>query len=180
MHHPQTYQRPKDDQNFWDLVLSVLFALLLIAAGWSLWRAYGAYPWRIGWLDALLLSLAVFRITRLLVYDKITRFIREWFMLKKEVTHDDGTKWVQLSTRKKGLFAAVHDLLQCPWCTGMWVALVAVWGYFLFPWAWFVMLMLAVSGAASIVQLMANRTGWKAEKLKLEVEKEEGESAHAC
>lgn len=161
-----TYRRLKEDQNAWDIFLSVLFAALLILSS-SILLERGGYPWRVNVFDAILMSLAVFRITRLLVYDKITRFIREWFLQKREVTQD-GAVYVEYYPYKRGPLLAVSELLQCPWCVGVWIAFFVVFGYFAFPWAWYIMLILAVAGVGSLLQIIGNSIGWRAENLKLE------------
>ena len=60
------------------------------------------------------------------------------------------------------------DLLHCPWCIGVWSALIVVFCYFVFPWAWSVIFFLALAGAGSLLQVIANGIGWRAELLKKE------------
>jgi hypothetical protein len=49
-----------------------------------MWLKYGAFPQGVDVFDALLMAFAAFRITRLVVYDKITRWFRELFTHKVE------------------------------------------------------------------------------------------------
>lgn len=62
----------------------------------------------------LLLALAVARVTRLVVSDKIGHPLRAWVLRR----NGDQGKWT----------FAVH----CPWCVGMWVAIGAspLWWFF--------------------------------------------------
>jgi hypothetical protein len=106
--------------------------------------------------DFALLSLATLRLIRLLVYDRITQFVRDWFF-------EDP---ISGSCPKSGFKASVGHLFGCPWCMGVWVGLFIVFFYFLTPLARFPILILAVSGVASFIQLLANMVGWKAENLK--------------
>jgi hypothetical protein len=48
----------------------------------------------------------------------------------------------------------------------MWSALIGTLAYYAFPWAWFVVLFLAIAGVSSFVQIIANAIGWYAENLK--------------
>ncbi|HYF12843.1 MAG TPA: DUF1360 domain-containing protein [Candidatus Paceibacterota bacterium] len=167
-----TQTRLKEDQNFWNVVFSVFFLLVLVFALWSLYRARGSFPTFIPVFDAVMLSFASFRITRLIVYDKITRFFRELFVHRREVVHD-GKTYVELTPYENGVLHTMNDLLQCPWCIGLWAGLIATYAYFMFPWAWFVLLFLALSGLGSLLQLIGNLIGWRAENLKLDANSKE-------
>ncbi len=105
--------------------------------------------------DALIMAFATLRITRLIVYDKIARWFRDLFNFDN------------------GFCATVRDLLVCPWCIGMWASLVIVFCYFVFPWAWSVIFLLGIAGAGSLLQVIANGVGWRAELLKMDA-KEKG------
>ncbi|MDE2212960.1 MAG: DUF1360 domain-containing protein [Patescibacteria group bacterium] len=111
------------------------------------------------------MALAVLRITRLLVYDKITRFAREWFLQKRTVV-ENGKEFIELKEFQKGFRHTIHDLLQCPWCVAVWASLVVVFCYFEFTWSWYVIFMLAVAGVGSFLQVSANAIGWYAEAKK--------------
>lgn len=166
-------QWPKEDQNFWNFVLSLFFLLALIGAMWEVWGERGDFPHSVPIFDALLMAFAAFRITRLVVYDKIMRWFRELFVKRREFERD-GRTWVEIEPHPRGFFATVHDLLGCPWCIGFWSALIIAFVYFMYPWAWFVIFFLALAGAGSLIQLAANAIGWKAENLKLDsIEKEQ-------
>lgn len=70
-------------------------------------------------LDVLLMiSLASFRVTRLIVFDKITEFIRAPFF--DIVMDGEESFFVPKST---GLKKWIGGLLDCYWCTGFWVSL---------------------------------------------------------
>jgi hypothetical protein len=147
----------RKSENLWNFLFSVFFVAVLVVALWYMKSVRGFYLGRVEPFDALLLSLASFRVTRLIVYDKISRWFRDLF--------DDP--------RGYGLRHTIHDLLNCPWCIGFWSALILVVAYFTQEWAWTVIFFLAVAGVGSLVHLYANGVGWKAENLKLDaVEKE--------
>ncbi len=169
-------KRQKEDQNVWNFFFSLFFVGALVFCLYVLYSVHGQFPSSITFLDVALLSFAAFRITRLVVYDKITRFFREWFVSKKEV-EENGVVWVELMPLPSGFRRTLHDLLQCPWCVGLWAGLIASFCYFIFAWAWFVILFLAVSGLGSLLQLFANYIGWYGENLKLDANKKEREGS---
>jgi hypothetical protein len=142
--------------NIWNFLFSAFFLVVLVAATEGVRMLTGSYPKEVPIFDAILMAFATLRITRLIVYDKIARWFRELF-----VRGDNGFLWT------------VRDLLECPWCIGFWSALVIAFVYFAFAWAWFVIFFLALAGAGSLLQIIANGVGWRAETLKLEA-KEKG------
>ncbi len=127
----------------------------------------GGYLISVPPFDAVMMAFAAFRITRLIVYDKIARWFRELFADTREF-EKDGVTWIEIKPYGSGFRHTVHDLLQCPWCIGVWSALVVVFCYFVFNWAWSVIFFLALAGAGSLLQVIANAIGWKAEILKNE------------
>ncbi|HUD03088.1 MAG TPA: DUF1360 domain-containing protein [Candidatus Paceibacterota bacterium] len=145
-----------DGQNFWNFIFSILFIGVLAGALWLMKAVRGGYLVSVSPFDALLMALASFRITRLVVYDKISRWFRDLFQ-----------------HAETGVMRTIRDLLACPWCIGFWSALVIVVAYFIFPWAWSVIFFLAVAGTGSLMQLYANQVGWRAENLKLDAKEKE-------
>lgn len=161
--------RPKEDQNFWNFIFSLFFFVVLIVAMWELWGEYHDFPRAVPIFDFVLMSLAAFRITRLVVYDKITRWFRELFV-QRRVFEQDGKTFVEVQPFERGFRRTISELLACPWCIGFWSALIIAFAYFMFPWAWFVILFLALAGAGSFVQITANAVGWTAENIKKNTE----------
>jgi hypothetical protein len=95
----------------------------------------GGYLVSVPPFDALFMAFATFRITRLIVYDKITRWFRELFV-RRRVYEKDARGGSKSPLIKAGFFPYIYDLLQCPWCIGFWSALGVVFFYFIFAWAW--------------------------------------------
>lgn len=104
-------------------------------------------------LDFILLSLASFRLTRLIVYDKITAFLRKPFFDEIEEKNDKGETEIYIIPKKTGFKGWMGELLSCYWCTGIWSAIVIVAVSFFFPyWSNPVIVVLAVAGLASFVE----------------------------
>jgi hypothetical protein len=164
--------RVKEDQNFWNFLFSIFFILVLVAALWYMREARGGFLVSVSVFDAVMMAFAAFRITRLVVYDKIARWFRELFAETREVERD-GVTYIEVRTRPKGFRHTVYDLLNCPWCIGVWSALIVMVVYFVFPWGWSVIFFLAIAGAGSLIQVAANAIGWRAENLKLEAKEKD-------
>jgi hypothetical protein len=133
----------------WNFLFSVFFVLVLAAAVWEMKEIRGGFLVSVSPFDAIMMMFATFRITRLVVYDRITLWFREFF-----------------TDRKSAFMTVVADLLQCPWCIGIWAALAVVFFYFVYVWAWSVIFFLALAGAGSLLQVISNAVGWRAEQLK--------------
>ncbi|MCM3767498.1 DUF1360 domain-containing protein [Neobacillus niacini] len=101
----------------------------------------------------LLLSLAVFRLTRLIVLDKITEFIRSPFYDEIQEMNENGEMEIYYTPKKSGWRKFFGELLSCYWCTGIWAAAGIIGFYYFFPdIAGPIILILAVAGIASILE----------------------------
>ena len=130
-----------NDQYFWNFAYSVLFVFL---AGASLYylNFIGRLPHEVGVFNFILLILATFRLVRLFVYDSVTNFIRGYF-----------------AKYESGPGKTMGNLLNCPWCTGIWMALLAAFAYFATPFAWYPIFILALAGAATFIQITILKIG---------------------
>lgn len=137
-----------------------------------MYRTHGAFPRSVPVFDAVLMAFAALRITRLIVYDRIARWFRELFADTRCV-EINGVQFVEVKAYDTGFRHTIYDLLHCPWCIGVWGALVVAFVYFMFAWGWYVIFFLALAGAASLLQVVANAIGWRAEGLKLEAKEKD-------
>ncbi len=112
-------------------------------------------------VDYTLIILASWRVTRLFVYDTITKFFREQFWDVKKV----GRKH-ELIKPKTGPRRTIADLLSCPWCFGVWAVEMVVFLYLITPYGVYPVLLLALSSVATFMQLLSNLVGHQAEFLK--------------
>lgn len=109
-------------------------------------------------MELLIISLATFRLTRLIVFDKITEFIRAPFFEEETDINADGEEEVYY-VPKKGIFTNfIGELLSCYWCTGVWTALAVCIFYFTSPQlATPILIVLAVAGLAAIIETALQR-----------------------
>jgi hypothetical protein len=137
--------------HFWHTFLSIFFIVVAVLA--IMWLdALGRLASWIPLTDFVLMALAVTRLVRLTTYDTITSFIRDWFK----------------GADPESFRGSLGTLINCPWCTGLWFALVVVFFYFLSPYSWYGILILALASTGSMFQLFANWLGWAAESKKRE------------
>lgn len=153
------------DQYVWNFLFSLFFLSLIISGAVILDSEARRPLGDIRLMDMVLLSLATLRLTRLVVYDKITAFFREQFY---DVVETKTKRYLEKPL--KGPRRTMADLLSCPWCIGMWAGATVTFFYYLTPYAWFPIVILAISALGTILQILANMIGWRAEQLKKEVE----------
>lgn len=132
-------------------ILVVISIVLLASAN----RIYYSVPLR----DLVLIALAIFRLIRLFTYDRITQFVRDWFVGASE----------------NSLAQTLGVLINCPWCIGLWFSWIMVTFYFASIYSWPVILILALAGLGSIIQVLSNWIGWNAEYRKIETKRLMGE-----
>jgi len=156
-----------DGKNGWNFFFAVFFLAALVLAIGGMGMIRGGFPTSVPVFDAILMAFASMRIVRLVVYDSIMRFFREWFV-EKRITLVSGMRLVEMAPARGGLCGTLYDLVHCSWCIGMWAGLIVTFCYFVFPWAWYVILFLAIAGAASSLQVLMNLIGWEAEDYKLD------------
>lgn len=153
------------DQYFWNVVFSLFFLSLMIM-GTIILETESRIPFaQLTIVDFTLITLASWRLTRLFVYDAITKFFREQFY---DVVK--AGKGMELEKPKFGPRRTLADLLSCPWCFSIWAAATVIFFYLLTPYAFFPILILAISAVASFLQILSNAVGHKAEQLKRENE----------
>ncbi|MBM6618190.1 DUF1360 domain-containing protein [Bacillus suaedaesalsae] len=102
--------------------------------------------------------LASFRLTRLIVFDEITSIIRRPFHEEVVETDEDGMTNTYLVIKGNGLRKWFGELISCYWCTGIWSSAILYGGWSIWPTVMeTVMIILAIAGAASIIETIVLR-----------------------
>ncbi|MFA6047327.1 MAG: DUF1360 domain-containing protein [Parcubacteria group bacterium] len=127
------------DQDLWHFVSSIVFISLVILLTYYL-EITGKIRYNISAFDSFILILATFRLVRLLTYDSVTDYIRKY-----------------LGQFPTGLRKNLSDLINCPWCTGIWMSLITIFLYLAVPYSWTFLLIMALAGAGTFIQI----TIWK-------------------
>lgn len=97
----------------------------------------------------IILSLAAYRLTHLVVFDQIFTPIRDLF-----VTRDSPNKTFTLQGGRLRRF--IGNILKCPWCAGLWVSALIIISYHYFETITYqICLLLAIAAIQSLME-----TGW--------------------
>ena len=106
--------------------------------------------------ELIIISLASYRLTRLLIYDKVLNFFRDYFTKREH---------------KSGLLNSTKYFLTCPWCAGIWMTLVILVLFLVAPYGKFLVYILAISGIASFLHIGISLLGFKMEVQKIKLKK---------
>lgn len=149
------------------LSLVVLFFVVLAILMYSRWR----FPAYLGVVDLVIVSLGTFRIIRGITFDKVFRFVREYFKYSKTYAMPDGAPAYVVRTERWGWRRAISETFECAWCTGIWATVLALFLYFFGPLGRLVIFILAIAGAASFVQIIIAFVGAEYEVVEAKVDK---------
>lgn len=95
----------------------------------------------------IMIILASYRFTHLIVFDKITEFIRKPFLKTTTITENGHEKTKKLPDSKLGY------LLNCYWCAGVWSAIIFGLGYILYPMIFIpAIFIFAIAGGQTIIE----------------------------
>jgi len=130
--------------NFW---AAMFFILCVVGLGFGLqYKGVTMEDFTLG--NISLMVLATYRLTRILVFDKIFKLFRDFFRARQRLY----------------LFFVVKEIITCPWCAGVWVALAIIGIYFLLPFGQLFTILLAISGIASFIVILVNYVGLSTEE----------------
>ncbi|MFQ3543915.1 DUF1360 domain-containing protein [Halobacillus rhizosphaerae] len=106
----------------------------------------------LSWIELLVLSLASFRFTRLIVDDLIMEWLRKPFMKITSHTNERGEQeeWIEPN-------GWIGEGLSCHWCVGVWSALLMLSIYIFIPYGYLLNILLAVAGIQSIIYGLSRR-----------------------
>jgi hypothetical protein len=138
-------QKEKEHQ-FWNAAAILLFLAFCAISAALIYSHRRAEVESLQFFDLSLLGLATFRLIHLITYDRILDFARVTVM-----DRDGG----QLKAAERGWRRVVCELMQCLWCAGLWSALIVVTVYLLGFWGRLAMLILAVAGLGSLLQVVS-------------------------
>ena len=125
--NPTTAYSPREPKPLggYAILLLVFHALVAVLVALRL-RSRKRLPETVPVQDIALLSVATFKLSRLITKDKVTAAVRAPFT---EYQEPGGPAEVEEKARGEGLRRAVGELLVCPYCIGQWVATVLLATY---------------------------------------------------
>jgi hypothetical protein len=129
--------------------LSTFVFLLVLSISIFLLQKIGFKIEAVTILDLVIITLATFRVIRMLMYEKVFGLIR----------------YLINSRGKKLFFNSLGNLVKCPWCTGVWAALFVFDLHYLIPYGLYLNYLLAIAGVASVLVVAVNNLNYKSEIL---------------
>ena len=153
-------ERKHQSWNFWS---AFVFFGLVVLVGYLL-KEKGIEIEEITLKEAIVIVLASYRMTRVIVFEKIFKYLRDVFKKRDHLY----------------VFGTLSNIITCPWCAGVWVTLTIVVFYYLVPFGMLLAYVLALSGLASLVILYSNMLQMRADRKQRihERNKGNGESYH--
>ena len=137
-------ERKHQAWNFWS---AFVFFGLVVLVGYLL-KLKGVEIEEISLKESIVIILASYRMTRILVFEKIFKYFRD-VLKRREDLYVIGT---------------LSSIITCPWCAGVWVTLAIIVFYFLIPFGILLVYVLALAGIASIVILYSNMLHMRTER----------------
>jgi len=133
---------------------SLIFLGFLVATGFLV--EYMNFTLKnISLLDTAVIIISTYRISRMLVYEKVFSLIRH--ILK---TNSD-----------KAIISSFNNLISCPWCTAVWISLFVFDIFYFVPMGNVMIYIISISGVAVPLVLLSNNISMKNDLLKKEKDK---------
>ena len=137
-------ERKHQAWNFWS---AFVFFGLVVLFGY-LFEKKGIKIEDITVKEAIVIILASYRMTRILVFEKIFKYFRDSLKRREDLY----------------LIGTLSSIITCPWCAGVWVTLVIIIFYYLVPYGILLDYVLALSGLASLMILYSNMMQMRADR----------------
>jgi hypothetical protein len=129
-------ERKHQAWNFWS---AFVFFGAVVLVGYLLGKK-GVDIERMTFKEATVIVLASYRMTRILVFEKIFKYFRDVLKRREDLY----------------LIGTLSSIITCPWCAGVLVTLVIIVFYYLVPFGTVLVYVLALAGVASMVILISN------------------------
>ena len=133
--------------NAWNFS-SVFFFFVLLAGTGYLFQKRGIDITEMTLKESIVIVLAIYRLTRIIVFEQIFKFLRNSLKQHKDLY----------------LIGTIYSIVTCPWCTGVWVSWMILVFYYIIPYGDLMTYVLALAGVASVIILYSNLTHMWAEK----------------
>ena len=155
----ETPNKPNAQQKTWNFWATLFFVICLVGLGFALeYKGITTKEFTAG--NITLIILATYRLTRILVFDKIFKLFRDFFR-----TH-----------QRLYLLYVIKEIITCPWCAGVWVALIIVAIWFLVPFGELFVILLSISGIASFIVILVNYVGLSTEEKQFDMKEKTKDS----
>jgi hypothetical protein len=142
-----------------NFLATIFFLICVVGLGYGLkYRGITTDNFNAG--NISLMVLATYRLTRIFVFDKIFKLFRDFFRAHQRLY----------------VFYVIKEIITCPWCAGVWVALITVAIWFLVPFGQLFIILLSISGVASFVVILVNYVGLSTEEKQFDMKEKTKDS----
>jgi hypothetical protein len=128
--------------NLWNFSSLFFFFGLIVLVGFIM-KENGYNIREISTRELIILMLASYRLTRIVVFEKIFKFARDFIR----------------NNNKYYFFSTIQFIVTCPWCAGVWMVLMMVIFFYLIPYGDLLAYALAIAGVASFFVQTVNLMG---------------------
>jgi hypothetical protein len=90
--------------------------------------------------DTILLILATYRISRMIVYEKVFSYFRYLVRIRSG----------------NSIINSINNLITCPWCTSVWMGLLLFDLFYMVPYGRYFVYIMVISSIASPLILLCN------------------------
>jgi len=142
-------------QKWIDVGLMIVFAGLLVLATKNIDEGITTIR-ELSLIDVATLVFATFRCTQLFMLDNVTQWFRDLFFNTK-VRHIGPEYEVDKEKPTEGVRREVAILLDCPWCTSVWVSLGILYFWLAWPATHLFIYVMALSGISTILYLLVKK-----------------------
>jgi hypothetical protein len=129
-------------ENAWNFASLFLFFALAALTGYFM-KAGNIDIRDISTTELIILTLAIYRVTRVVVFEKIFKYFRDFVKANNRVY----------------FMRTLCFIITCPWCAGVWIALIMVVFYYFIPYGVLLVYIMALSGVASFLVMLSNYLG---------------------
>jgi len=155
----KTPENQNEQGKTWNFWAAMFFLVCMIGLGF-VFKCKGITTEDFTLGNMTLMILATYRLTRILVFDKIFKLFRDFFRARQRLY----------------LFFVIKEIITCPWCAGVWVALSIIAFYFLVPFGQLFIILLAISGVASFIVILVNYVGLSTEEKQFDMKEKTKDS----
>ncbi len=139
-------------EKIWNILSMLTYAVLVVLLGRYLdqnaFKLEDISVW-----EWIILALATFRLTRMILYDRVFKFLRDWIK----------------PFSRYGLILSLRSLFTCPWCAGVWVALIIFVLYRLVPYGDVFVYLLSIAAVGTLIQLVSGLMSLTIEKKEMDM-----------
>lgn len=151
------------DQYFWNFVFLLFFVSLVVMATIIVDTESRLVITDLGKFDVAIIVLASWRLVRFFANDGTTKFFREQFY--------DLKKTARTATLEKpatGPRRTILDIILSPWSFGLGITFLVTFCYLISAYLFYPILLLALAGLVSLLQIVAQLLEYKTEQIKQE------------